>query len=470
MDKLFLILSLILYNFAPEYYSNTYCWALFVLFILNVIYIYIRDIDNEKIGFNSLFSLAFFLVTYLYPIFIAPFFPDFQILSIPPFNYNVVSKCTAMSNVAYACYGVGYVYALNKTIEKKKQDDSAKTVIDNQKRQMPVIFTEKQMNLALCINIVLFLMFVASGGLTFFMQTYYEMADVSFSGITGFVWVFFQTFCLLITIANFRNNSLVVYAVIGMIIMLLLAVGTRTLPLNLLVPALYYYCYKNNLSMSRIFVLGVIAVSLFVIVGIIRSNGRAMDAAGGDAIAEKFRSFMDFIIPNRDLYAIYDHVDMDGITYGISSMAYILAVIPFMQSLFMSLTGIPSYRLSSEHMTSFWEFGDDPEAWGLGTNITGDVYLAFGFYGVIILFLLLGFVVSKTREMMSKQSWTGTMIYLILTSNSIFMCRGAIFYSLKNIVWSIFIIYVIRCLYKDVTYDKKEGNISIISDGSKGTE
>lgn len=455
MDKMFLIISLVLYALAPSQFSQPYCWFLFLLFIANVVYVYVRDVRNEKIGFNLLFSLAFFLVSYLYPIFIYPFFPNFQILSIPLFNYDVVTQGTALANIAYACYGVGYIYILNRDTSETEQP-TRKNSFD----KLPEILTSKQLNTLLLISVVVFVMFVLSGGLTFFAKAYQEGEDGGAGGATGFIWVFFQTFCLLLLLANLRSNSAIVYIAIIIFIILLLKVGTRTLPLNLMVPFFCYYCAKKDLSFTKIAIIGSVAAALFAFVGIARSGGTAMDAAGGDEIAERFRSLIDFIIPNRDLYAIYDHTQEDGITYGISSMSYILAVVPFSQSIFMALTGIPEYMLRSERMTSFWEFGDDPNVWGLGTNIIGDVYLSFGLIGLIALFTFLGYIVAESRRKMWNGSWVGYIIYFVLVSNSVFMCRGAFFYSLKNIVWSLVFIYLIRCLYQEATYDKENDKIT----------
>lgn len=466
MEKLFLIISLVLYAYAPEYFSGTYCWVLFIIFIANAAYIYVRDLRYEKIGFNIFFTIAFFLVTYLYPIFISPFFPDFLILSIPLYNYEVVSQGTALANVAYACYGVGYIYILNNAVPTTLS--TSDVTVEN--REIAEILTEKQVRMVTLVCVVLFGIFVVSGGLTFFRMAYHEGENESFPGISGFVWIFLQTFCLVVMMANFKRNSITVYAVLAVIIVTLLAVGTRTLPLNLLIPAMYYYCYKKNLRLSRIVMAGGVVIAVFMIVGFVRANGTAMDAAGGDAIAEKFRAFMDFIIPNRDLYVIFSHVQNDGITYGISSMSYILATIPFMQSVFIKLTGLPEYMLASERMTTYWEFGDDPNAWGLGTNIIGDVYLSFGFVGVILLFLFLGYFVAKSRELMIRKNRTGTLLYMILTSGSVFMCRGAYFYSFKNVVWTLLIVYIVRCLYKEVVYDERENKIMIAEESTKTNE
>ena len=42
----------------------------------------------------------------------------------------------------------------------------------------------------------------------------------------------------------------------------------------------------------------------------------------------------------------------------------------------------------------------------------------------------------------------GTIIYLVLLSGALFMCRGSFFYSLKNIVWSLVLIFIFGIVKK----------------------
>jgi len=470
MDKVFLLISVILYVIAPEEFSSGFCWMLFLLFLGEAAYLYIRDFKYEKIGFNILFTLAFFLVTYMYPIFIEPFFPNFQILSIPLFNYDWVSKGTALANVAYACYASGYAYILNKTEkkeEKNKEDitteneeikldkateednaetDSLRTGNVDAPYEPTFLLYDKKLNLFTLFTILFFGLFVALGGMQVF-KSMYGGGEAQVSGVTHFVWMLEQSMLVILMICNLRVNNKFVYFVLGFIILLLLAVGTRTVPLNLVVPAIYFYCKQKNLSFGKIALFGSIFVILFAALGILRGGDSAMDAAGGDAVAQKFRSLMDFIIPNRDLYAIYDHTERDGYTYGISSLGYILNVVPFVQGLFVKLTGIPDYMLASERLTTYWEFGDVEDAWGLGTNIVGDVYLSFGIIGVILHFIFLGYVIAKCRQAYLDGSEKGYLLYMVMVAGVIFMCRGAFFYALKNIVWAFVIIKVFNWLY-----------------------
>ena len=57
--------------------------------------------------------------------------------------------------------------------------------------------------------------------------------------------------------------------------------------------------------------------------------------------------FLDLFICNRNLYEEYDYVQNSGILYGSVFLGPILAVIPFAQSVFCSITNVPPYLLTS---------------------------------------------------------------------------------------------------------------------------
>ncbi len=428
MDKLLCILSLILYSYAPpNQYSFLYCTVLFVSLLANALYLFIKDYKIEILGYNSIFSLSIILVTYIYPLFIYQISPNFSLFGYA-YNERVITKASAMVNLAYAMYVCGYMYILrrdlrNNLIQARQSFQFRKLIADH---QLP-LFTK--------IALFLFLLIIVAGGLSFFQSQYGGDKSEQAGGLFRLIWVLFQTFCILLTIINLHFDKKVTYAIICAIMLILMIVGTRTLPLCVIIVMMYAICLKKNYTIKRIAAIGVIAFVLFSIVGRLRlGNTDLSDVAASDIGVWAY--FEDFIVCTRNQYVIYDYVQHNGTTHGISSLGYILAVIPFAQSIVGMLFGLTDADMRSEAMTTKWE-GTDV---GLGTHIVGDVYLAFGLSGVILLFYMIGYVVAKSRRYMFMGNWKGTIIYLVLLSGSMFMCRSSFFYSLKNIVWSLIII------------------------------
>ena len=104
----FLLISLGMYFGSPMKYSQVYCVVLFLLFVSNAFLLYVQDRKNEPLGFNILFTISFFLVSYIYPVFIYPIMPNYSMFTYGGFSSDVITRATALVNVAYAVYSVGY--------------------------------------------------------------------------------------------------------------------------------------------------------------------------------------------------------------------------------------------------------------------------------------------------------------------------------------------------------------------------
>ena len=161
------------------------------------------------------------------------------------------------------------------------------------------------------------------------------------------------------------------------------------MPLCIVSLIFYAFCLKRKYSLKRILLYVVFAFIVFSIVGRLRL-GPDQDLSGISANElGVLNYFEDFIVCSRNQYVIYDFVQRKGVTFGISALGYVLAVVPFSQSIVCSLFGLSDADLRSEVLTTKWASSDA----GLGTHIVGDVYLAFGLFGVIFLFYLLTYLI-----------------------------------------------------------------------------
>lgn len=426
MERTLLLLSLLMYLLAPSKFSYEFCVVGVFVFFLGF-FIIIRNDKKEKIGFNLLFSIAFFSANYIYPIFVYPIFPTFSIFSYEV-NYNVISKATALATFAYMCYVYGYICQLKKNGLLKCSSDF-------------LIVSNKQIRFSIILELLLLSAFVSSGGLEMFTEMY-EKTGHSVNPIASFVYLIFYNFTLFVTIANINVNNKLLYVIILLICALLFTTGTRTLPLVVLSVLFCRFCQTRNLSYKKILLLLLVGYITLIAVGQFRGSSSENVPMENEEL-RYVASANDFIVVTRNLYDIYDHVQKDNVTYGVSELGYILAVIPFAQSMVISIFDLEPHLLRSEAMTTYWLFGKDAPV-GLGTNIVGDVYLAFGFWGVMLLFYFLGRFVMYSRAKGQMGSWQYFLIYHVFISGAIFMCRGSFFYSLKNIVWTILFAYLFK--------------------------
>lgn len=432
MPFTFIIISLFLYYFSPNEYSFSYCVILHCLFLFYAIYLYMTDRCKEKIGFNLLFSFAFYFTNFIYPVFVYPVEPEYSLFQFD-FNYDIITKSTALAFIAYVFYGYGYKKIKSKIVRKQHLNNSI------------LCFSNTFNKRLICLFIIYIIIFILVGGLDIFASTYSGKGDSNkllpkLMNIFLFPLTIHIIILILYTPSVKRQN--IIYLILILISLVLMVVGTRTYPLMALIGAFYIFCNTRkipNYLIGSTIVLGVLFMSF---IGDVRSmeifNFSEYSLLETSSSIGWYDKLSDLIINNRNLYVFYDYVNTHGYTYGLTMMGNLLSPIPFLQSLFVKLTGIPDYLLTSPTFSTYLTLGLNP-SFGLGTNAIGDVYLSFGLVGVVVLFYLLGYLVAYIREMTYKNSYYHTIAYMVFLSNSIYFCRASFFGSIRVLIWSLII-------------------------------
>ena len=420
----FLLLSIILYLFAPKEYSLNYCVCLMVVFLLNFGYALWKDRKIEKIGFMVFFSISLFMESYLYPIFVYPVVPEYSLFKFS-IDYSLIPKSTALVNLCYLSFLCSYLnkkyfnisnfYGNNINLNKYYKISYLDRISLNKIYYLMI--------LVLCLSLLF-------DGVNFFSGQYNEDIDSS-NNRFGYIWVFLSTFILFASIIEIKLNDTKLRLIIFITVLFIGLLGSRTIAMCVVSIYFVAYTYRYKLTFAKIFIYSLPIFILFACVGYIRS-GMFMDEDREIGILALFR---DFIVVNRDLYSLYDYANHYGINYGISFMGHILSVIPFGQSIFSYLFGVESHDLRTDTLVSYIDGAG--ESLGLGTHLVGDVYVAFGLFGCFLLFYLLGHFVAYNRNKMFNGSDLGYIVYYVMVSGAIFMTRSGLFYCFKNVVWGI---------------------------------
>ena len=441
------IIALVLYYESPNDYSYSYCFLLHNLFLLYVVYLQIRDKGKEVIGYNTLFTISYYFTNFVYPIFIYPIDPEFSLFKFD-FNHDVITKATALALVAYTCYGLGYSRVKNLYTSKFKLTQNAS------------IFPSKVSNNWRKLIVVAFIIFYLFGGFDMFEHTY--QVSVSKAGLIPrlmniilFPLTIFSTIFILYDKSYVRQNRW--YLVFGLVSLALLTTGTRTLPLMLMSVVFYIFCNTRKISKLGVYFVLLLGVLLMSFIGQIRSNG-IMEVGSIDLFGESSLGYIenmaDLIINNRNLYVFYDYVQENGINYGLTMLSTVLSPIPFLQSVFVSLTGIPDVLLNSATFSTYLTLGSRPSL-GLGTNLVGDVFLSFGLIGVLLLFYLLGYFVNTIRQKTYQGSYYCTIAYFVMISDCIYSCRSEYMGNIRILIWSLMLGTLVFRVYKRQVIDKK---------------
>lgn len=439
---IFVFIALILYLLAPAEYSYSYCLLLHNLYIIYVVYLHKLDCGKEIIGYNTIFAVSFYFTNFVYPVFIYPVFPDFSLFSFG-FNYNVITKSTALALLAYSCFGFGYNKIKNNATRNYK-------LIDNYQ-----LFPIKILNRWRWIVILSFVLFYLMGGYEMFEHTY-QVAVARGNLLPRLMNVLIVPINVLATtfiLREISNKRINIWNLIFCVVCIsLMLTGTRTFPLMLLTILFYIYCNFKQLSKISVYLFMLGGVIIMSLVGEMRGEGINLANLGNYNLKDDFsigywNMMSDLIINNRNLYVLYDYVQDVDVTYGLTMLSNILSPIPFLQSLFVNLTGIPDYILGSATFSTYLTLGPNPSL-GLGTNLLGDVYLSFGLFGVIILFYFLGYFINYLRQKTFKGFYFQTIVYFAMIGDCVYFCRSSYLGNLRTIIWAIVLGYLVVRIYK----------------------
>lgn len=431
-----LVISIVLYILAPNSYSFGYCSIIHGLFLVEAICLYIYDLQNEKVGFNLLFSISFYFTSFVFPCFIYQINPHYSLFTFS-YNIDVLSRSTALAQIAYASYTCGYMWNLNKAKSYNNKLDFGFTIPEKIVRKVGILIS------------IFVVIFIKVGGIVYFQDRYLR-SEMTSNLIVQYLILFFTPITIflssLIPLVRQSSQAKYIYLILIAIAIILSISGTRTIPLFIFSALFTIYCNKHKISLLFIIFSIIVGTIFLSYIGQIRSQGIFTDFNFNASGLGWLEGFSDLFINNRNLYVLYDYVQNNGCTYGLSMASGFLSPIPFAQSIFKSLTGIPDFAMGSPGFTTFLQFGSHPP-FGLGTHIVGDVYLSVGMPGVLILFTALGLFITDLRNKMWTGSYYNFLIYIIMSSYAIYMCRASYFGTLRTLVWTMIISYFILNRY-----------------------
>lgn len=442
LNIIFAIAAFILVFNAPVYYSYSFCWLIAGLFIFqNLIYFIFRR-DRDIVGFEFIFMIAFWFTNFVYPLFYFQTDPTFSVFAWT-FNQNVISKATAIANLGYSFYLVGLSF-----FELRKFEFSVYEVDENLESTSRKVFY---------ITIIFFGFYIMSGGMKMLSDVYRGDGSLEQQGISSYFYMMFFSSSILLTMFLFNKSIQKKYrlsyiVLTALIILLFMIIGSRTLPLAIGLAALISFNnYKYKIPVSTFLLLIIAGAVLMTFVVFARTISFSEENYLQNAFANtQITTFWDFgsdlIVNNRNLYTLVDFADSFGHTYGLTMLGGFLSPVPFLQGFVCNTFGIPPDFISSATFNTFLEVGAD-SSWGLGSNLVADAYLAFGFVGVISMFLMLGLLIGKSK-FASSNSIYWNVFYFFMVSNSIYMLRSGFFDNFRYIVWALLTVFFLNIKLK----------------------
>ncbi len=426
------IVSVAFYYNAPDEYSYTYCYGYFLIFCVEAFFNIRYRCRKTYVSFEFFFTVAFVFVNYVYPIVFYQIDPYFSLFALS-FPENYINRGTAMATIAYSSLSLGFFSYNTKEGIPSYSGNHGFGNSPNLKS-----FT----NFLLAVMDISLIGVVMAGGN---MKNWGLSAEIR--GIVD-VLVFYTIFQRFYIYRNnpfvdvLKSNRVFFLLIFGYILLATLS-GNRSIMIRIGSLVLFMYAtlfYQIKKKYLIVLMLG--ALSFLFVIGAIRDYNSVATAV--DSSTSVLSVGRDLTINNRSLYVLMEYADVHGLSYGKNFLSHLLSPIPYAQSTLLRVTGWNLSEISSGNLVTddfFKNNATNQDSFGLGTNLVGDVYLAYGLLGVIVLFYVLGRVVSYYYYKSYKDSPTSLLVYSILFITAIIWTREAYFKPLQLILWSLAIYY-----------------------------
>ena len=421
------VYTLIMFLVAPKEYSFSFCVACFIPFVYAVFVLLKNRCKNNLVSLEFVFSITFFYVNYAYPLFYYPVMPYFSLFNLS-FPEEYINQGISLTTLGYISFVIG---VLRYKILPNNCD----------KDYMPVSLTIKRIDYLLLVILVLQL-------IPIFLSGVYDgnWGEGAFTKVLVDSFSFFLVFAGLSNNSSIRNfiqrNTLLVFLLLAYV-GIITVIGNRGTFLRFTLLTIFFYTtYYKKISTPVIIAFMIVGMLFLNYVGAVRGGG-SYESLGNQDMNPLLVMGKDLIINNRSLYTLMEYHDLHGVNFGKTFLMNILSVIPFAQRVFLSISGWSSDDISSGGLITraFFEENPDMERIGLGTNMVGDIYIAFGLIGVIVLMYYLGVFISYSYRRAQNGNSKYLLIYTILFAESIIMSRSPYLGTLRPLTWILFIAY-----------------------------
>ena len=439
----FFIFSLVLNFFTPDDYNYTFCLLINIAFLLqNSIYFVLSR--RSLVSFEFFFMFAFYFVNFIYPVAYFPNNPTYGVFKYD-FNYQIISKATAVAYVAYTIYMFGLTY------KKTTQDITSQIDVSS--------FSKSFFPNLLIVFLGLAVSYIASVGYAFFSGYDWYVEEENYSPVVSFINMSASLFAMFLFFKEKKTERRMYAILLLTFISVYLISGSRNMPLGLLSIFVVTFHERVRKIPSFVFLLSIVGgMIVFYVISLVRVDSimEVSDLSGSIATSTEssvFNFASDLVYNNRNLYVLMDFADNFGYTYGLTMLSSFLGLIPYAGTLVSNMLGVPLDFMYVAGFNTFLEFGLG-STFGLGGNMVADVYLSFGFPGVLVLFFSLGVfmsnVIGKYRTSIGYY-----IIYFTMLGNAVFVNRESFFLPLRPILYSILMFWILNKLFKNFTLKSK---------------
>lgn len=439
-----------MYSHAPTYINEHFminCFGIALLSIFLYFFFKKKRENNMIITHSILFTIAYVVVFYQFDIDYVLGFVDMTLGTnkLTIYNDSVVCRALCLANVALNCFFFGLCINDNKPYKAKKTYKFVK-------------YKENLTKIS-CFLLVVYLLTVNKQYLFNGYAKGYDpgyIATLTMMLLQATLIAFIVMRCyecrrdrleikkIAVFLKIFRYQVLIGLIIAGLIIMS----GRRTEAVSVLLTMFFgfVYVYSGKIPIVRM----IIGVLVFSLLFSFLSFYRTINGGDSSEAIEAVANISSVFPPTRELAFnasslhivlanVPNHADYN---YGTSFFPGFLRVIPGLQNLFYSLANLPLVDSSSAYFCTIYGNGD--LSWGLGTSCVADVYLSFGLFGVIFVFILWGKYIGFLERVSFSDFANPFLLVLALCTfkELIYISRASFTYCLNAYTYSFLLVYL----------------------------
>lgn len=198
------------------------------------------------------------------------------------------------------------------------------------------------------------------------------------------------------------------------------------------------YCSSRRpLGLMGFFLTIVAGALVLTVAGLARADG----GTGVWALLEHTNPYAFTLNLANSARAFFLGIDIvnqrDELFWGQLWLGNLLAVVPFAQNVFLSLSEMSPYEINSAYLIAYHRFGPNPHT-SDGSTMVGDIYMNFGSVGVLFFMTLYGVICRRVQAYAAGGSgFYALLVAVIFASFVFYISRGTYLIQLRPIIWGL---------------------------------
>lgn len=437
------ILSIVLYIIAPLKYDYMFCTLCFALCLFDVFIILKSDL--KKFGFfsfNTIFFFSFVFVSFIFPVMVYPTSEMLGIMSL--IDTHVISKATALCQVAFSCYCLFYKIAANKYKKCLNQPLYKLPIRHNLIQKRIYLF-------ALLAFVILIVKNISQNGFVEFTEAPYivELYEVAFA----FILITNCSSVGKMSTLHFYNLNKFPLLTASVICVVFFIIGDRgpVIIIGLTILSVYWM-YVRRIRLIKLLPLLFIAVLTMFALRITRATDESLSSGGLSSFVDAASSsisgtsfiflFSDLIYICRELYFGFEETMRNGLFHPGKIFILPFTPFPFLPT-FLSdfLLGIPFDQLHSGTELNTYLSVQYGEKTSFGTHCVIDIFMSWGIIGVISFFSVFGYLMALFTYKKNKSLYI-QICFVIAMYLSLYTPRDQIYAMIRPMSYGLFFVWL----------------------------